>query len=162
MPWSYLYNKRLLYLIERNQCIWEFLPVEFTVQFNILITGRFWLVSSVVKNQPYYKDWKKAWSKMLLLLNIYVWVAAKIFYRKTLYFVYFIWYEKDFFCYDLFTKNAFCHSYLLQLYYLDECALVDSNTIAYFHILPDSKLKARIWKTNERLVVAARNGDWKG
>ncbi|XP_066919814.1 ankyrin repeat domain-containing protein 60-like [Clytia hemisphaerica] len=52
-------------------------------------------------------------------------------------------------------------SYLLQLFYLDECALVDEKSLSYFHILPDARIKARVWKTNRKLVAAARYGSWE-
>lgn len=53
-------------------------------------------------------------------------------------------------------------SYLLQLYYLDECPLEDTKSLMYFHILPEAKIKVRVWKTNKNLVIASRNGTWKG
>jgi len=62
----------------------------------------------------------------------------------------------------LYVEFQLIFSYLFQLYYLDECALVDTKSLSYFHILPDAKLKARVWKTNHKLVIAAKDGNWEG
>lgn len=49
-------------------------------------------------------------------------------------------------------------SFLLLLFYLDECPLTDSKPLSYFHVLPDGKIKVRVWKTHETLINAARVG----
>jgi len=50
-------------------------------------------------------------------------------------------------------------SFLVELYYLDECPLLDSEPLSYYHILPDAKLKAHVWRYSEKLVTAARCGN---
>lgn len=50
-------------------------------------------------------------------------------------------------------------SYLIELFYLDECSLVDSKALGHYHILPESKLKARVWRWSIKLVTAAMEGD---
>ncbi|XP_057317200.1 ankyrin repeat domain-containing protein 60-like isoform X2 [Hydractinia symbiolongicarpus] len=52
-------------------------------------------------------------------------------------------------------------SHLLELFYLDECPLLDSKPLSYFHILSDAHIKARGWKTNKNLIQASRDGDWE-
>jgi len=50
-------------------------------------------------------------------------------------------------------------SFLLQLYYLDECPLLSSKHLGYFHVQGDAKLRANVWRSHRQLVVAARKGD---
>lgn len=52
-------------------------------------------------------------------------------------------------------------SFLMDLYYLDECALVDTDTLSYYHILRDARLKARVWRYSEKLVTSAKSGNWE-
>lgn len=62
---------------------------------------------------------------------------------------------------QLIRSNRIFFSHLLELFYLDECPLLDSEPLSSFHILSDAHIKARGWKTNEKLIQASRDGDWE-
>lgn len=47
-------------------------------------------------------------------------------------------------------------SQLLQLYYLDECALLDDDAVSNYHVLPDATLSARVFWPWANLIMAVK------